>query len=111
MASWLIGFALRQRVLVLVLSLMLVAAGGYALKELSIDAFPDVTNIQVQIITEAPGLSPPEVERFITVPLEIQMTGLPGLTELRSLSKFGLSLITVTEGLSSNIRCSCTLIG
>ena len=95
MASWLIGFALRQRVLVLVLSLMLVAAGGYALKELSIDAFPDVTNIQVQIITEAPGLSPPEVERFITVPLEIQMTGLPGLTELRSLSKFGLSLITV----------------
>src|SRR5205823_8593254 len=62
---------------------------------MNIDAFPDVTNIQVQVITEAPGRSPLEVERFITVPLEIQMTGLPGLTELRSISKFGLSLITV----------------
>ncbi len=95
MASWLIGFALRQRVLMVVLALMLAGVGVYALQNLSIDAFPDVTNIQVQIITEAPGRSPLEVERFITIPIEIQMTGLPGLTELRSLSKFGLSLITV----------------
>jgi cobalt-zinc-cadmium resistance protein CzcA len=91
----LIAFALRQRVMVLVLALMLAGFGIYAFEHLSIDAFPDVTNIQVQIITEASGRSPLEVERFITIPIEIQMTGLPGLTQLRSLSKFGLSLITV----------------
>ena len=95
MATWVIGFALRQRVLVVALAIMLAGAGIYALQNLNIDAFPDVTNIQVQVITEVPGRSPLEVERFITIPLEIQMTGLPGLTELRSISKFGLSLITV----------------
>jgi cobalt-zinc-cadmium resistance protein CzcA len=95
MASWLIGFALRQRVLVVVLALMIGGFGVYTLERLSIDAFPDVTNIQVQIITEALGRSPLEVERFITFPIEIQMTGLRGLTQLRSLSKFGLSLVTV----------------
>lgn len=95
MAEWLIAFALRQRVLVTVVALMIGGFGVYALGNLKIDAFPDVTNIQVQVITEAPGRSPLEVERFITIPMEIQMTGLPGLTELRSLSKFGLSLVTV----------------
>lgn len=94
MAPWLIAFALRQRVMVVVLALMLGGLGVYALDRLSIDAFPDVTNVQVQIITEAAGRSPLEVERFITIPIEIQMTGLPGLTQLRSLSKFGLSLVT-----------------
>jgi cobalt-zinc-cadmium resistance protein CzcA len=94
-ASWLIAFALRQRVMVVVLALMMGGWGIYAFRHLSIDAFPDVTNIQVQIITEAAGRSPLEVERFITIPIEIQMTGLPGLTQLRSLSKFGLSLVTV----------------
>ena len=62
---------------------------------LSVDAFPDVTNVQVQIATEAPGKSPEEVERFITIPIEIGMTGLPGLTDMRSLNKPGLSLITL----------------
>src|SRR3989441_5735832 len=81
--------------MVLVLALMLAGFGMYAFEHLSIDAFPDVTNIQVQIITEAAGRSPLEVERFITIPIEIQMTGLPDLTQLRSLSKFGLSLGTV----------------
>lgn len=95
MAEWLIAFALRQRVLITVAALMIGGFGIYALDHLSIDAFPDVTNIQVQVITEAPGRSPLEVERFITIPLEIQMTGLPGLTELRSLSKLDLSLVTV----------------
>ncbi len=95
MAEWLIAFSLRQRVLVIAMTLMIGGAGVYALQHLNIDAFPDVTNIQVQVVTEAPGRSPLEVERFITVPLEIQMTGLPSLTEMRSISKFGLSLITV----------------
>src|SRR3990172_3523731 len=95
MIDALITFALRQRVLVLALAGLLIFFGVYAFKKLPIDAFPDVTNIQVQVITEFPGRSPVEVEKFVTYPIEIQMTGLPGLTELRSLSKFGLSLVTV----------------
>jgi cobalt-zinc-cadmium resistance protein CzcA len=74
---------------------MLTLAGVFAVKKLSVDAFPDVTNIQVLIATNASGKSPEEVERFITVPVEIGMTGLPGLTEMRSLNKNGLSLITL----------------
>ena len=65
------------------------------LKNLSVDAFPDVTNIQVQVATVAVGRSPEEVERLITVPVEIAMTGLPGLVEMRSMNKSGLSLITL----------------
>ena len=90
-----IAFALRQRLLIMVGVALLVAFGIYAFKKLPIDAFPDVTNIQVQIITEAPGRSPVEVEKFITYPVEVQMTGLPRMQELRSLSKFGLSMVTV----------------
>lgn len=95
MIDALLAFSLRQRVLVVVLACLLAGGGLYALQSLPIDAFPDVTNIQVQILTEARGLSPVEVERFITYPIELQMTGLPGLAEIRSLSKFGLSQITV----------------
>ena len=95
MISGLIRAALTQRVLVAVVALMLVIAGLQATRKLAIDAFPDVTNIQVQIATDAPGRSPEEVERFITAPIEIGMTGIPGLTEMRSLNKPGLSLITL----------------
>ena len=87
--------ALTQRLIVAVLAVILFAFGLNAARKLSVDAFPDVTNVQVQIATESPGRSPEEVERFVTVPLEIAMTGLPGLTEMRSLNKPGLSLITL----------------
>ena len=87
--------ALAQRLVVVVLALVLLAFGLNAARKLSVDAFPDVTNVQVQIATEAPGRSPEEVERFVTVPVEIAMTGLPGLVEMRSLNKPGLSLITL----------------
>ncbi len=87
--------ALKQRLVVVVLAAALLVFGFNAAKRLSVDAFPDVTNVQVQIATEAPGRSPEEVERFVTVPLEIAMTGLPGLEEMRSLNKPGLSLITL----------------
>ena len=87
--------ALKQRLVVVVLAAALLVAGFSAARKLSVDAFPDVTNVQVQIATEAPGRSPEEVERFVTVPLEIAMTGLPGLEEMRSLNKPGLSLITL----------------
>ena len=95
MIESLIRGALKQRLVVVVLALALMVAGGFAVKKLSVDAFPDVTNIQVLIATQAMGKSPEEVERFITVPLEISMTGLPGLVEMRSLNKNGLSLITL----------------
>ena len=86
---------LKQRLVVVVVAILLLVLGVDAAFKLSVDAFPDVTNVQVQVATEAPGRSPEEVERFITVPVEIGMTGLPGLTEMRSLNKPGLSLITL----------------
>ncbi len=95
MIASLLEFSLRQRILVIGLACLLSVAGLFAFQSIPIDAYPDVTNIQVQVLTDAPGLSPAEVERFITYPLELQMTGLPGLAEIRSLSKFALSQITV----------------
>lgn len=86
---------LKQRLLVIVIGLALCIAGGFAAKNLSVDAFPDVTNIQVQVATVAIGRSPEEMERLVTVPVEIAMTGLPGLVEMRSMNKSGLSLITL----------------
>jgi len=95
MIATLLKFSLRQRILVIGLACLLSVVGLFAFQSIPIDAYPDVTNIQVQVLTDAPGLSPVEVERFITYPLELQMTGLPGLEEIRSLSKFALSQITV----------------
>ncbi|MEK0427514.1 MAG: hypothetical protein RL001_41, partial [Pseudomonadota bacterium] len=95
MINGLIREALAQRLIMVVIALALVGFGIRATTKLSVDAFPDVTNIQVQVATEAPGRSPEEVERFVTIPLEIAMTGLPGLTEMRSLNRSGLSIITL----------------
>ena len=91
----LIASVLHQRLVIVVAACILLVFGVNAARHLSVDAFPDVTNVQVQIATEAPGKSPEEVERFVTVPIEIGMTGLPGLTDMRSLNKPGLSLITL----------------
>lgn len=95
MIASMIRAALSQRLVVIVLALVVCGFGLRAAMNLSVDAFPDVTNVQVQIATEAPGRSPEEIERFVTVPLEIAMTGLPGLAEMRSLNKSGLSIITL----------------
>src|SRR5580698_11341327 len=95
MLRHLIAGALRQRLILVVVSFVLLGFGLNAAQHLSVDAFPDVTNVQVQIATEAAGKSPEEVERFVTIPIEIGMTGLPGLTDMRSLNKPGLSLITL----------------
>lgn len=95
MIEALIRASLKQRLIIVVIACALLAFGLNAARHLSVDAFPDVTNVQVQVATEAPGRSPEEVERFVTVPLEIAMTGMPGLTEMRSLNKPGLSLITL----------------
>ena len=90
-----VAFALSQRLLVLLACLVLVGFGVHALTRVPIDAFPDVTNVQVQILAEAPGMAPVEVEQLVTYPVEVSMSGLPGLTEIRSLSKLGLGLTTV----------------
>jgi cobalt-zinc-cadmium resistance protein CzcA len=95
MIAALIRWSLQERILVAVICAALLVAGAFAVKRLSVDAFPDVTNVQVQVATEAPGRPPTEVERFVTVPIEIAMTGLPGLVEMRSLNRNGLSLITL----------------
>ncbi len=87
--------SLRYRVLVVAFAVILVAAGLYSFSTIAIDAFPDVTTVLVQVVTEVPGLSPVEVERFVTFPLELQLIGAPGLVDIRSLSKVGLSMITV----------------
>jgi cobalt-zinc-cadmium resistance protein CzcA len=87
-----------------------VAFGIDAARSLSVDAFPDVTNVQVQIATEAPGRSPEEVERFVTVPVEISMTGLPGLNDIRSLNKPGLSLITLVFNDETNVYFARQLV-
>jgi heavy metal efflux system protein len=90
-----VSFSLRQRLLVILACLGLVGFGVHALNQLPIDAFPDVTNVQVQILSEASGMAPVEVEQLVTYPIEVSMGGLPGLTEIRSLSKLGLSVTTV----------------
>jgi len=95
MIDKIITFALQQRFLVLTFTLLLIGLGVYSAKKLPIDAFPDVTNIQVQIITEAEGMAPTEVEKLVSFPIEVTMTGIPKVTEVRSLSKIGLSVITV----------------
>ncbi len=110
MIDSLIRVALTQRLIVLVLAVILLAFGLNAARKLSVDAFPDVTNVQVQIATEASGRSPEEVERFVTVPLEISMTGLPGLVEMRSLNKPGLSLITLVFTDATNVYFARQLV-
>jgi cobalt-zinc-cadmium resistance protein CzcA len=95
MIAYLISFSLRQRFLILICVLLLIGLGVYSFLNLPIDAFPDVTNIQVEVLSSAPGLSPLEVEKFVTYPIEMAMRGLPRLAQLRSISKFGLSVITI----------------
>ncbi|MEY4123187.1 MAG: hypothetical protein RLZZ457_2025, partial [Pseudomonadota bacterium] len=110
MLESLVRGALKQRLVVCVIAFVLLFFGLNAATKLSVDAFPDVTNVQVQIATEAPGRSPEEVERFATVPIEVAMTGLPGLTELRSLNKPGLSLITLVFTDSTNVYFARQLV-
>ncbi|HXC44711.1 MAG TPA: efflux RND transporter permease subunit, partial [Candidatus Dormibacteraeota bacterium] len=95
MLNRVIDFALAYRWLVLVGILALLAGGGYALYTIPVEAFPDLTNNQVVVVTEAPSLPPTEVEQLVTYPIERSMLGLPNKQEVRSLSKLGLSMVTV----------------
>jgi cobalt-zinc-cadmium resistance protein CzcA len=106
-----IDFGLDNRLLAGLLWLLLVALGLYSLGRLPIDAVPDVTNLQVQVMTNSPGLAPEEVEALITYPVEAAMGSLPKLEELRSVSKFGLSVVTVVFEEGTDIYWARQLVG
>ncbi|MCA9021135.1 MAG: efflux RND transporter permease subunit, partial [Planctomycetaceae bacterium] len=95
MLNWLIDFSLRHRALIILCTVVFAGVGVISLRHLDIDAFPDTTPVLIQINTVAPALSPDEVERQITFPVEQAISGLPGLQDLRSISKFGLSQVVV----------------
>jgi cobalt-zinc-cadmium resistance protein CzcA len=95
MLNRIIDGTLAYRWLVLTTIVALLGAGGYALYTIPVEAFPDLTNNQVVVVTEAPGLPPTEVEQLVTAPIERAMLGLPNKEEVRSLSKLGLSMVTI----------------
>ncbi len=96
MLDRLITFALKQRVFMLALAAALAVSGWYAWRNLPIEAFPDVQDVQVQVITQFAGQAPEEVERSVTLPIEREMSGVPRMTQLRSVSITGLSVVTLT---------------
>ncbi|NQV24657.1 MAG: efflux RND transporter permease subunit, partial [Rhodopirellula sp.] len=95
MLSHLIEFSLHNRFFILTATLLMALGGIYSAVHLPIDAVPDMTNVQVQVMTNAGSLSPVEVERYVTNPIEWAMSGLPKVAEVRSVSKFGISLVTI----------------
>ena len=99
MLSRLIEFSIANRFLVLAMTLLVAVGGVYSAVNLPIDAIPDMTNIQVQILTDAGSLSPVEVEKYVSYPIETAMAGLPRVEQIRSVSKFGLSAVTRTSKL------------
>ena len=96
MLNRILEFSLANRFLIIIIALVIAGIGIRSILILPIDAVPDVTPNQVQILTNSPGLGPVEVERFITFPVETAMSGLPGIEGIRSVSRFGLSAVTVT---------------
>lgn len=95
MLEKLVAYTLKQQGMVIFLSLLIILFGLYSYLTLPIDAFPDVTNIQVEVISHADGLSAVEIERNVTYPLETAMRGLPDIEQMRSVTKFGLSIVTI----------------
>ncbi|MBT8179417.1 MAG: efflux RND transporter permease subunit, partial [Eudoraea sp.] len=95
MLTKIIRFSLRNKLLVLILIGIATLFGGYALTQISIGAVPDITNNQVQVITTSRNLSTQDMEQFVTYPVELEMANLPGVQEIRSISKFGLSVVTI----------------
>ncbi|MGE0683335.1 MAG: efflux RND transporter permease subunit [Candidatus Binatia bacterium] len=95
MIATILQFAIRQRLLVMFLTVGIAALGLWNFSRLPIDAVPDITNVQVQVNTNVTGLSPLEIEQRITFPIESSMVGLPGVEQVRSLSRYGLSQVTV----------------
>jgi cobalt-zinc-cadmium resistance protein CzcA len=96
MVQRIIQWSLHNRFIVLIASLLILGMGFVAATQIPLDAVPDLTNVQVQVLTNSPALGPEEVEQFITFPIENAMSGVPNVDEIRSISRFGLSAVTVT---------------
>src|SRR5215510_8448167 len=95
MIDWLVAFALRKRLVMFAVAIFTAMYGYYSWTQLALEAYPDIADVTSQVITQAPGLAAEEVEQQITIPLERELNGTPGLVVIRSKSTFGLSLITL----------------
>ncbi len=111
MLAKIIEFSIRQRVVVLLATIALVGVGVYSFTRLPIDAVPDITNVQVQINTNVPALSPVEIEQQVTFPIEWSMGGLPNIDYIRSISRYGLSQVTVVFEDGTDIYWARQLVG
>ena len=110
MLERIVHWSVQRRFLVFVFTLLLAALGIDALRKLPIDAVPDITNVQVQVLTTSPGLGPVEVEKFVTFPVESAMSGLPDIEDIRSISRFGLSVVTVVFSEHVNVYFARQLV-
>ncbi len=95
MLNRIIPLSIKHKLIILLLTLFIVGFGVYSILQIPLGAVPDITNNQVQVITTSTNLSTQDVEQFITYPVELEMSNLPGVTEIRSISKFGLSVVTI----------------
>jgi heavy metal efflux system protein len=111
MLNAIIEHSLRNRFLVIFSTLLIAGLGVYSAVNLPIDAVPDLTNVQVQVITEAPALSPLEVETLLSFPVEGAMSGLPNVEQIRSISKFGISVVTIVFKEGTDIYRARQLVG
>ncbi|MFO0738139.1 MAG: CusA/CzcA family heavy metal efflux RND transporter [Labilithrix sp.] len=110
MIDRLIHWSIERRVVVFVLTAVFILLGAVASQKVPIDAVPDVTNVQVQIMTPAPSLSPLDVERYVTVPVERAMAGIPNIEEIRSISRSGISVVTLAFNDDAELMLSRQLI-
>ncbi len=110
MIDSLIRFSINNKLIIGIFILALVGWGGYSITQIAIDAVPDITDNQVQVITQSPSLAPQEIEKFITAPVEQALVNIPKLVEVRSISNFGLSVITVVFDEDADIFTSRQLV-
>ena len=110
MIDRMVAWAVRRRATVLLLVLLLVTGGLWAFRTLRVDAFPDLTDVQVQVLVEAPGLAPVETERLVTFPIEVAMNGLPRVALVRSISKYAFAAITVVFDDGTDLLQARTLV-
>jgi cobalt-zinc-cadmium resistance protein CzcA len=110
MLSRLIEVSIENRMLVIVITLLVAVGGVYSAVNLPIDAVPDMTNIQVQVLSDAGAFSPVEVEKYVSFPIETTMSGLPRVEQIRSVSKFGLSVVTVVFEEGTDIQWARQLV-
>jgi cobalt-zinc-cadmium resistance protein CzcA len=95
MINQIISFSIKNKLIMGFLTIAFIIGGIWSVSQVPLDAVPDITNNQVQVITQAPNLGTEDIEQFVTYPVEVAMANLPGVTEIRSVSRFGLSVVTI----------------